>query len=262
EVVILLRQYNKLDELAQRFPKARLYFWLHNMPSQQLYQAREALVKHRYQIIAVSHFHRAAIERKLQGKWFHKLFAFSHSDQIPIQVIYNPIEDSLQPDATPVQAEQLLFMSSPHKGLPETLKLFQAVQAVFPEYQLLIANPGYTSLPISLPPQARLLGALPHHQIIQELRRSFCVFYPQTIRTETFGLVYAEANAVGTPVLAHDMGAAREVLSDKQQLVNGRRLSDLLDKLSSWRQKRPLLQGKKEFRLSQVIQAWLQLVAQ
>ncbi|HSW70779.1 MAG TPA: hypothetical protein VLH77_02240, partial [Gammaproteobacteria bacterium] len=54
-------------------------------------------------------------------------------------------------------------------------------------------------------------------------------------------------------------GAAREVLSDCGQLVNGRRVSEVLDKLSEWRKKRPALQGKKEFRLSEVTKSWLEL---
>ena len=261
EVLILLRHYKMLDEVAKRFPKARRYLWLHNLPSRALYSAGESLLRHRYQIIAVSQFHRAAIEKRLHGKWFQKLFSPSHHQgHVPIHVLYNPIDDALQPDDTTVQRDQLLFMSSPQKGLAETLKLFKAVLHVFPEYQLLIANPGYNHLKISLPQQARLLGALPHHQVIEKVRRSFCVFYPQYVRAETFGLVYAEANAVGTPVLAHDMGAAREVLSDSQQLVNGRELSTVLDKLSAWRQQRPFVQGKNEFRLSQVTQAWLRLL--
>ena len=36
---------------------------------------------------------------------------------------------------------------------------------------------------------------------------------------ETFGLVFAESHAVGTPVLTHDCGAAREVLADPGQLL-------------------------------------------
>ncbi len=58
---------------------------------------------------------------------------------------------------------------------------------------------------------------------MQHIRESLCVFYPQTQRCETFGLVYAESNAVGTPVLAHDFGAAREVLSSPDQLINGKK---------------------------------------
>jgi glycosyltransferase involved in cell wall biosynthesis len=263
QVVILLRHYRLAEEVANYFPKARRYLWLHNMPSRELYSARKALSRHQYQIIAVSHFHRRAIEKRLNGKWYQRVFTLPYSESrasIPIQVLYNPIDETLQPDATPIQSNQLLFMSSPQKGLPETLRLFEGVQKTFPEYQLLIANPGYNQMDLKLPAQARFLGALPHHEVIQKLRESFCVFYPQYVRVETFGLVYAEANAVGTPVLAHDSGAAAEVLSDPKQLVNGHELSSVLNKLKEWREKRPTLCGRNEFRLNNVIKAWLNLL--
>ena len=259
DVVILLRQYRMTEEVARLFPKARRYLWLHNMPSRELYSARDAMLKHGYQVIAVSQFHRAAIERRMRGGWLRRLFP-SQKNPIPIKVIYNPIADSLRADATPVKRESLLFMSSPQKGLAQTLKMFEAVQRQYPEYELLIANPGYSRMELILPKQARFLGALPHQQVIQQLREVFCVFYPQTERVETFGLIYAEANAVGTPVLAHDAGAAREVLSDAGQLVNGHQLSSVLDKLTEWRQKRPQLAAREEFRLSQVISQWLKLL--
>lgn len=261
DIVILLRQYRKLEEVATHFPKARRYLWLHNMPSRDLYQAQATLKKYNYQIIAVSQFHRHAIERRLRGKWYQNLFSRPCTPlDLPIHVLYNPIDDFLHPNHTPIQAQQLLFMSSPQKGLFETLKLFEAVRCEFPEYELLIANPGYTHMSLTLPKQARFLGALSHPKMIEQLRSVFCVFYPQYKRVETFGLVYAEANAVGTPVLAHDAGAAREVLSNSCQLVNGQKLSSILDKLNEWRTQRPRLQGKNEFRLAEITKNWLALL--
>ena len=52
-----------------------------------------------------------------------------------------------------------------------------------------------------------------------EVRSALCVFYPNFVLPETFGLVFAEASAVGTPVLTHDCGAASEVLADPRQLL-------------------------------------------
>lgn len=263
DVVILLRQYRLLEEVAHTFPQAKLYLWLHNMPSRELYAKAPTLQQYGYDIIAVSQFHQKAIEKRLQGKWLQRLLSFKRpSIKIPVHVLYNPIEDGLQPDATPILANQLLFMSSPQKGLDQTLRLFAKVQAEFPEYELLIANPGYSPMNLSLPSKTHFLGALPHHEVIAELRRAFCVFYPQTARVETFGLVYAEANAVGTPVLAHDAGAAREVLSEENPVVNAHDPQAVLDQLAAWRKCRPSLQGKPEFRLKQVIQTWLTLLTE
>jgi glycosyltransferase involved in cell wall biosynthesis len=60
---------------------------------------------------------------------------------------------------------------------------------------------------------------LPHARILAEVRTALCVFYPNFVLPETFGLVLAEAQAVGTPVLTHDCGAVREILADPSQIL-------------------------------------------
>ena len=151
--------------------------------------------------------------------------AQTSGDAIPISTCYNPVD--LMPDDTPVQANKLVFFSSPHKGLDQVLRAFEAVRAWRTDWQLFVANPGYLSQDHALPRGVVTLGALPHEEVIRHVREAFCVFYPQATFAETFGLVFAEANAVGTPVLAHSLGSAAEVLgetlAEARQLVDCRR---------------------------------------
>jgi len=261
DAVILLRAHKKMPAIAHYFPHARRFLWLHNMPSSDLYLAQDTQIKHPFELIAVSHFHKKAIEHRLKGKWYQRLLKTKRKASPPIHVIYNPINDALQPDNTPIKANQLLFMSSPNKGLAETLRLFESVLEKFPDYQLLIANPGYYNMGLTLPAQASFMGVLPHQQVIATLRESFCVFYPQQERVETFGLIYAEANAVGTPVLAHHFGAASEVLSDTNKPIDCSKASHVIQQLSEWRVNRPIVTGKAEFKLSHVMQNWLSLLS-
>ena len=51
------------------------------------------------------------------------------------------------------------------------------------------------------------------------VRGALCTFAPNFRIPETFGLVYAESHALGTPVLTHDCGAAAEIVGDRQQLL-------------------------------------------
>lgn len=54
------------------------------------------------------------------------------------------------------------------------------------------------------------------------MRSALCLFYPQTSFAESFGLVIAEANAVGTPALLHaGLGANEEFASSTEQCVDG-----------------------------------------
>lgn len=260
DVVVLLRQHQLLENTANHFPNARHYLWMHNMPSRNLYQMREILLRYNYEIIAVSCFHRDAIKKRLAGKWHQRLFRKFSSNEIPIHVLYNPVDDKLQADDTPINKNQMIFTSSPYKGLPQTLKLFAAVRTQFPEYHLTIISPDTNGLIFPLPQNVTWIGSLPQHELMSYVRRSFCVFYPQTERVETFGLVYAEANAVGTPVLAHDFGAAREILSDASQLVDGHDPDAVIKKIIEWREKKPEIKAKEAFRLSCVTNAWRKLL--
>lgn len=259
DIVILLRDYLGLEIVGQRFPKARHFFWMHNMPPKQLRAQAPILNKYHYEIIAVSHFHRNVLIKKLSGKWYQRVLELKKKT-IPVHVLYNPISDDLHPDATVVNPNQLFFMSAPYKGLPETLAMFEKVRQHFPEYKLLIANPSEQAVNANLPKNVEYLGSLSHDTLLHYLRSSFCVFYPQTKRVETFGLVYAEANAAGTPVLAHDFGAAREVLNDNCQLVNGHSIHSVINKITEWRNTRPVLEGKDIFRLHHILKTWLNVL--
>lgn len=259
--VILLRSYDLLSEIGTRYQNARLFFWVHNTPSNEFFRVKPVLLQFGYQIITVSNYHRQSVEEKLKGKWHQQLLSTKKSKTtVPVHTLYNPIADDLNPDETTFNHNKLLFLSSPHKGLKETLAAFKQVLNHFPDFRLSISNPGYRQMTYSLPEQARFLGVLRHQEVIQQLRESFCVFYPQTSKPETFGLIYAEANAVGTPVLANHFGAAKEVLSHSTQLINGKKIDHIIAKLHEWKKQRPQVYGKPEFRLRCVTQQWLQLL--
>ena len=65
----------------------------------------------------------------------------------------------------------------------------------------------------------QFLGPQPQPAMHAQVRRSLCAFQPNFRIPETFGLVYAEAHALGTPVLTHDFGAAAEVVGDPRQVL-------------------------------------------
>ena len=261
DAVVLLREYELIDRVGELFPHAKHYFWIHNFPPRDLYLTYHALLKYHFEIIAVSNFHKQTIVNRLKPRWYQNFYrAMVPHHAIKISVIYNPIDDLLYPDYTVWDPNQLIFMSSPHKGLAECLKNFVKVAEQFPDLKLLVCNPGNWDHTLSIPANVHVLGAIPHDQVIEHVRRSLCVFYPQTKRAETFGLVYAESNAVGTPVLAHPVGSAKEILNGTTQLVNGKSISAIIKKIAQWRTQRPVIVGKDEFRLKHITKKWLDLL--
>lgn len=260
DIVVLLRKRQWLETVAKLFPRARRFFWMHDSPSKKLYQARQSFHRYAYEIIAVSDSHKSLIHNRLSGEWYHRVFKpWQLWNPIPvIHRIYNPIDDQLNKDNTVWRPEQMILASTPSKGLALNLQAFEKINRVFPEYELHIAT--YAKWNNSaLPRNVKFLGSLPQHELFKKIRESFCMFYPQYQNRETFGLVYAEANALGTPVIAHDFGAAREVLSDPDQLIDGRNIDSIIEKIKAWRIQRPTISANPIFRLNHVKQTWIDL---
>lgn len=158
--------------------------------------------------------------------------------------------------------------------------------------RLCVGSPGYKSFrdagvrgPAAETSGIEWLGPLPHARAVAEMRSALCVFYPNFVLPETFGLVFAEASAVGTPVLTHDCGAAAEVLADREQLLpvppaarRHERMARLLphalrpmlaaraerrglfepyvERVRAWRRERPRTNADPRFRLPAVAERW------
>lgn len=264
-VVVLLRAHKLLPRVREQYPHARLFLWLHCFPGHRRKTLAHCARKAGATIVTVSETHRRAVmdfalsKDPASGPW------------LDVIRIYNPVSDTLVPDHTEHNPDKLLFLSSPHKGLDEVLDAFRFLHHRWPRLRLFIANPGYLSR--SLPGDLRgvvPLGPLPHEDAIHHVRESLCLFYPQTTFRETFGLVFAEANAVGTPVLAHPIGAAGEVIDgSREQLLPARNAGGpgaserrldyegIAHVIERWRAgARPVVTTKPAFRLSQVLLDW------
>ena len=185
---------------------------------------------------------------------------------MPVLRIYNPVEDSLRVEPVTVDRNRMILFSTPNKGASQVVAAFGAVRNALPSMQLDIAGSTEAVLEQYVPGVARMagiriLGRLPRDEVLAYVRTSLCVFYPQYEHPETFGLVFAEANAVGTPVIAHDFGAAREVLGDPEQLVDARDHEAVVARVARWREGgRPRVHGRDAFRASTVIGEWRHLL--
>ncbi len=257
DAVIVLRTSHPLIALRAHMVDTPMVMWMHDLAGPYLAEHIPVIKHTNAGIVAVSEFHKTQIIDTF-------LYCGLRPEEFPkIKCIYNPIENDLKPDETPVDKNKLVFFSSPHKGLDYTLDLFQCARNFNPDFKLYIANPGY------LPDQDASrrenvinLGTLPPAEVLKHVREALCVFYPNHVFPETFGLVMAEANAVGTPVLTHSLGAAHEVLDHPSQMVDTRNRKVTLDKLMHWYSgNRPIVRGKPEFRLNTVAGQWRRMLS-
>ncbi len=288
EHVILNRDSRALPRVRELFPNARTYLWVHDQlrprskRGRRLARTADLLRERAVTVICVSDTQRRGVEATLR--------AISVDDRARAVTIYNPVDDSLAPDGSPVDERKLVFFSSPNKGLAFTLDAFRALHRAMPDLRLQVGNPGYKVRRSAQIAGVEYLGPQPQERIHHEVRSALCTFFPNFVIPETFGLVFAESRAVGTPVLTHDCGAAAEIVGDPRQVLPVRtayrayeaafsglspalravpaRMADALgmfdayiDRIREWRAGgRPRVAPDPRFHLSEVTRRWRELL--
>jgi glycosyltransferase involved in cell wall biosynthesis len=215
--VIVTRDSRALPAVRQLYPNARVHLWLHDRVRPRSKRARRlaadaAMLRElAVRVICVSDTQRRDVEASL--RWM------GAGERVCACTIYNPVADDLRPDGSPVDDRKLVFLSSPNKGLKFTLDAFRAVRRAMPDMRLVVGNPGYKSAAAVRQDGVEYLGPQSQPRIHAQVRTALCTFFPNFVIPETFGLVFAESKALGTPVLTHDCGAALEVLADRAQVL-------------------------------------------
>jgi len=251
--IIFVRDPLKAVELRPQFKSSLntpMWVWLHDFARPSYICTLGQMSDHNIGFIVISEFQKNLV-----------LDVYKIDPYIPkvpqIRKIYNPIPDELVPDDTPVDLNKLIYTSGPQKGLNKTLEMFNVLHQKHPQFQLYLAHPNYSTIKWKQYPGTIYLGTLSPAEVIQHMRSSLCQFCMNTVWPETFGLVLAEGNAVGTPMLTHHFGAAPEVLLNHEQLVNVHDSNAVFDKVLSWHNgKRPLVNTSDNFRISNVIKEW------
>lgn len=221
EHVVVVRESRALPILRELYPRAQFYLWVHDQMNPGSKRARRlastarVLRELEVKVICVSDWQRQRLEATLEG--------IGLADRVTARTIYNPVADELKADDGPVDADRLVFFSSPNKGLAYALDVFASLRRRIPSLRLLVGNPAYKRGRVSGRDGVEYLGPQPQERIHASVRGALCTFAPNFVLPETFGLVYAESKALGTPVLAHDCGAAAEVIGDPQQVLPVRR---------------------------------------
>jgi len=215
--VIVNRDSRALPLVREYYPQARVYLWLHDRFRPGSRRARwlaataPLLREMAVTAVCVSDWQRGGVEATLRD--------IGAAAEVRALTIYNPVDDALTPDATPVDENTLVFFSSPNKGLAFALDAFGELKRAMPQLRLLVGNPGYKAVDAAPRAGIEFLGALPQARMHAVVRGALCTFFPNFLIPETFGLVFAESHALGTPVLTHDCGAAPEIVADPQQLL-------------------------------------------
>lgn len=253
--IVVVNSWKVALKLARLHPEARVIVWQHVFPGRHNRSLGPALAEAGIEVLGVSQAH---------ATWLRSFLG--EADSPAISHVYNPIDDTLTPDDTPRNPDLLLFASSPHKGLRQVLERFETLPAHWPRLRLAVADPGYLAWPCGRLPEGVLpLGRLAQPALVGWMRRAACLFYPQDHFAETFGLVIAEANAVGCPAVLHaGLGANDEVASTAGQCIDTTDPEALAAAVIACRAaatRSSSIRVRPEFRFSQVLSHWIGLLA-
>jgi glycosyltransferase involved in cell wall biosynthesis len=217
--LVVLRDVAKLYELSRSYPNANLFLWCHDLLYLGSDRANKLiaglrLFENPITIVAVSDYHNQQIVETLEA---HSLQAHK------VHRIYNPLSPILvsfrNETETKKQKNKLVFFSSPHKGLENALSAFRYLKKKDPSLTLYLANPGYQEGEHKYVEGVCNLGKLSPTKVYEHVQSAELVFYPNFVYPETFGIVFIEANFLGTPVLTHPIGSAKEVLNKHNILM-------------------------------------------
>ena len=270
DAVIVLRRPERLWGMRKLFPHARLFLWMqdwHEPPSYWFLHPRNqarhlrmvlALLNTDATLVCASAAHLANVEHFARRGLVRSGRLFN---QVKRTYVYNlvAVPEHLRTPATrrPTNPNKLFF-GSVWKGLDLVLTAFDQVRRTLPHVELHVSFYAPPNMK-RLPPNVVNLGHLSHDEFCEHLADSFCYFYPAYRVPETFGLVFGESHAVGTPVLAHDFGAASELLSPAE-VIDARDLDAVANRLSDWYTNgRPAVAPRPEYLNANVAGRWGEL---
>ncbi|HJO67244.1 MAG TPA: glycosyltransferase family 4 protein [Sphingomonas sanguinis] len=271
DVIILQRKSQPLVRLARWNRRARYIVWMHDWQPVEDRSVRGGRWKRGLKAEA-----RSLVARVLGVQWIGvsrahvgNIRAFLAADRLTssareagrVGFIYNPVVIGAAPADTAYDRNRLVFFSAAWKGLDLVLKAFAAVRSAMPDMELRVASPAYDLGEGQCQEGVVMLGPLPQDRVFAEVQQALCVFYPADRVPETFGLVFAESHALGTPVLAHDFGAATELLGPDERM-DVTDTQAVVERVRAWRDgARPKVKAHDACDLDRVVDQWLALIA-
>jgi phosphatidylinositol alpha-1,6-mannosyltransferase len=152
------------------------------------------------------------------------LIAATGASPVNLKLIPPGVDLPSDPGALPVERPTVLTIAQlkhPYKGHDVLIRALTGVRARVPDVQWVVIGegplrPGLEALARScgLAGTARFLGAVSDEVRNSWLRRADVFAMPSRLAGEGFGIVYLEASAYGTPVVAGNVGGALDAVAD------------------------------------------------
>ncbi|MHA7139597.1 glycosyltransferase [Rossellomorea arthrocnemi] len=135
--------------------------------------------------------------------------------------------DKLKKDSTIQREETILFVGRlvENKGCDYLIRAMKVINDKNPHVKLLVAGDGperenLETLAKNLNVNSTFLGAIPHKEVVERMNNAKVFSVPsvevESGASEGFGMVFAEAQAMGLPVVSFDTGGIPEAVSHNE----------------------------------------------
>lgn len=183
---------------------------------------------------------------------WHVKNILSQAPKLNVKRIYSPVDENCYSHPrVDVDINQLVWMSSPHKGLHEALEKFNTLRSILPSLRLAVFNPGYFLATEKASPGVKYIQKANRSDMRLVIASSLALFYPTEFE-ETFGLVAAEAEALGTPCITNPVAALAESSTTFYTV----------DDIQQLQANRPVIYGQGKFKFDSIWPEWEKILGQ
>ena len=268
DIIIIQRDPHNFKILKESYPDAKFIIWLHDFYESSVWSSLTTdelqYICDNSTLLCVSDWHKNNFITNL------KLRKVKNPK---VKFIHFFIDDKKEVSKKPIAIDKnkLCFFSASHKGLDFTLRIFEQLYKINPKFKLYVGNPTYDTKNefkdangsiINLKNQTR-------DQVLYHMKGSLATIHLNKDYPETFGCVNAESNLVGTPVLAYDLGATKEILFDaEKQLVKKnpyrvdlKEVTTIVETILNWyKGDRPVVKLNPLFNKEKIIKQWIEIL--
>lgn len=171
--------------------------------------------------------------------------------KLNVKRIYSPVDENCYTHPrVEVDYNQLVWMASPHKGLDKALELFSESRSRLPKLRLAVFNPGYFNGTKRDLPGVRYISKANRGDMRLIVSSSLALFYPTEFE-ETFGLIAAEAEALGVPCITNPVAALAESSTTFYKVED----------ISQLQVNRPSITGQLRFKFDNIWPDWEEILA-
>jgi glycosyltransferase involved in cell wall biosynthesis len=170
---------------------------------------------------------------------------------------------------TTVDLNRIVYASAWVKGIEGVIDVFDYVFRHDPDFRLTLMNPGYDNAARYEPlladvrdrydARVEVLGPKSRAEFSRVVAGSLCTISARF--SETFGCIFAESLALGTPVLADTSSGAVCEYAGEESIVDYGQPATVLERLRSLREARVCRALPESYSVDAVMQAWRDLLA-